>query len=101
MSLSKRDRVLFASTAFVVSMMACGPADQLCCSEKDFQVGGTITAEIGGGAQTQVAVQAIADFAGIAAASIDEITTACRGIATDLDAPKADQDAAEAAPERR
>jgi len=65
----------------------------LCCSE--FKVGGTITADIGGSASSQVAVQAVADIAGIATAAIDDLTTACRGIAIDLDTPQADQDAAE------
>ena len=46
----------------------------LCCTE--FKVGGAITADIGGGAESLVAVQAVADFAGIAAASIDDLTKA-------------------------
>ena len=71
----------------------------LCCSE--FKVGGTITADIGGSAQSQVAVQAIADFSGIATAMIDDLGTACKGIAQDLDAPKADQAAAEAITDKR
>ena len=66
----------------------------VCCTE--FKVGGTIDASIGGSAQSQVAVQAIADIAGIATAAIDDLTTACRGIAVDLDASAADQDKAEA-----
>ena len=65
----------------------------VCCTE--FKAGGTIDAKIGGGAEANVAVQAVADFAGIAAAGIDDITTACRNIATDLDADKAKGDAAE------
>lgn len=76
------------------------PADNpLCCNE--FKAGGTITADIGGSAESRVAVQALADVSGIAAAAVDDITTACRGIATDLDAPKADQDAANAATDKR
>ncbi len=66
----------------------------VCCTE--FQVGGTVTADIGGSAQGQVAAQAVADFAGIASAAVDDITTACRSIAQDLDTDKATQDAAEA-----
>lgn len=66
----------------------------VCCNE--FKVGGTITADIGGSAESQVAVQAVADFAAIASSAVDDITGACRNIAQDLDAPKADQDAAEA-----
>jgi hypothetical protein len=65
----------------------------VCCTE--FKAGGTVDAKIGGGAEANVAVQAVADFSGIAAAGIDDITTACRGIATDLDADKAKSDAAE------
>ncbi len=78
----------------------CGAKDgnPLCCNE--FKVGATIDASIGGSAQSQVAVQAIADIGGIASAAIDDLTTACRGIAQDLDAPKADQDAAEANAEK-
>lgn len=65
----------------------------VCCTE--FKPGAAIDAKIGGGAQAQVAVQAIADFAGAASAGIADITTACRGLATDLGAPAADLDAAE------
>ena len=65
----------------------------VCCTE--FKAGGTVDVKIGGGAEANVAVQAVADFAGIAAAGVDDITTACRNIATDLDADKAKGDAAE------
>ena len=71
----------------------------VCCSE--FQVGATINADIGGSAQSVVAVQAVADFAGIAGAAVVVLTGACRNIAQDLDAPKADQDAAEAKTDKR
>lgn len=71
----------------------------LCCNE--FKVGATINADIGGSVQSQVAAQAVADFAGIATAAVDDLTTACRNIAQDLDAPKADQDAAEAKADKR
>ena len=71
----------------------------LCCNE--FKVGATINANIGGSAQSQVAAQAVADFAGIASAAVDDITASCRSIAQDLDAPKADQDAAEAKTAKR
>ena len=79
----------------------CSAAEDnpLCCTE--FKAGGTIDAKIGGGAEANVAVQAVADFAGIAAAGIDDITTACRGIATDLDADKAKADAAEQTADKR
>src|SRR5687767_4759720 len=71
----------------------------VCCTE--FQAGATVKAEISGTAQGQVAAQAIADFTGIASAALDDVTGACRNMAQDLDAPKADQDAAEAKTDRR
>lgn len=82
-------------------LQGCGddPAAALCCTE--FNVGATVTADIGGSAQSQVAVQAVADFAGIAAAATDDITTACRSIAQDLDAPADTQQAAEATADKR
>lgn len=65
----------------------------LCCDE--FKVGATIDANIGGSAESKVAVQAVADFAGIASAAVSDITTACQGMARDLEAPAADLEAAE------
>jgi hypothetical protein len=70
----------------------------VCCTE--FKAGGTITASIGGSVQSQVAAQAVADFSGIASAAVDDITTACRNIAQDLDVDKATQDAAAAEPDK-
>jgi len=70
-----------------------GAGDALCCTE--FKPGATISAEIGGNAQAQVAVQAVADFAGIASAAITDLTSACRSIAQELDAPATDITAAE------
>lgn len=69
-------------------------SNPLCCTE--FKVGATIDASIGGSAQSQVAVQAVADVSAIAASAVEDLTTACRGIAQDLDADQAKQDAAEA-----
>lgn len=106
MALPHSVRAAFAASAIVllpVVTTGC-PADvvdQACCTQEDFAVGGTITASIGGGAEAQVAVQAVADFAGIAAAAVDELTTACRAIATDLDATQAEKDAEEAKTDRR
>jgi hypothetical protein len=71
----------------------------VCCTE--FKAGGTITASIGGSVESQVAAQAVADFSGIASAAIDDITTACRNIAQDLDVAKATQDAAAAEPDKQ
>ncbi len=70
-------------------------SNPLCCTE--FKVGSQVDVAIGGSAASQVSVQAVADVAGIASAAIDNLTTACRGISQDLDAPQADQDAAAAA----
>ena len=71
----------------------CGDDNPLCCNE--FKAGATIGAEIGGSAQAQVAVQAVADFAGIANAAITDLASACRSIAEDLDADKATLDKVE------
>jgi hypothetical protein len=79
----------------VIAANGCADAqEQLCCTE--FKAGATITADIGGSAKAQVAAQAVADVTGIAQAAIEDLTTACRGIATDLGASEAEQDAANA-----
>ncbi len=87
-----------AAVAITLPILAAGCGDDasnpLCCNE--FKVGGTITADIGGGADSQVAAQAVADVSAIAAAAVEDLTTACRGIAQDLDADKAKADAAAA-----
>jgi len=61
----------------------------LCCTE--FAVGGTVDANIGGSAQSKIAVQAIADIGGVASAAVADITAACQGIAQDLSADPAKQ----------
>jgi hypothetical protein len=81
-----------AMGAVVFPLLGC-PSEELCCTE--FKVGATIGGEIGGSARSQVAVQAVADVSAIASALVDDLTTSCRSIAQDLDAPKAEQDAAE------
>ncbi len=94
--------VIFAGLALTPVFAGCsgdGTDNPLCCNE--FKVGATINADIGGSAQSQVAVQAVADFAGIASAAVDDITAGCRAMAQDLDAPKADQDKAESAGDKR
>jgi len=87
----------------VTSVLACGPGteitDNVCCTE--FKVGATLDAKIASSAQGQVAAQAVADVAGIASAAVDDLTTACRSIAQDLDAPKDKADAAEKETDRR
>jgi hypothetical protein len=71
----------------------------VCCTE--FKAGASIDANIGGGAEAQVAAQAIADFSGIASAAVEDVTSACRSMAQSLDAPQADQDAAGAEKDKR
>jgi len=96
----KAPLALMVALAAPLLTNGCSAADNpLCCTE--FKAGATIDANIGGGAEAQVAVQAVADFAGIAAAGIDDITTACRGIASDLEADKAKADAAEQTTDKR
>jgi len=94
--LSKRffGAAMMAAMAAVPVLAACSSDNPLCCTE--FEVGATLDASIGGSAESQVAAQAVADIGGIASAAIDDLTTACRGMAQDLGAAQADQDAAEA-----
>lgn len=86
---------LFGAISMLAGLQGCSSdgSNPLCCDE--FKVGATVDVKIGGSAQSQVAAQAVADFAGIASASVDDLTTACRGIATDLDAADADKTAAD------
>ncbi len=86
---------LLLSTALAAPFLVngCGAEDALCCTE--FKAGATISGSIGGSAQAQVAVQAVADFAGIANASIIDLATACQSMSEDLDAPKDKRDAIE------
>lgn len=87
---------LLALGAMMVPGTACEELqDSVCCDAKDFQAGGSISVEVGGNVQGQMAVQAIADVAGAANAMVEDITTACRNIAQDLGAPAADQKTAE------
>jgi len=84
-----------ASTLAIPALTnGCGADNPLCCTE--FKAGATISGEIGGSAQAQVAVQAVADFAGIANAAVTDLAAACRSMAEDLDTPKADLDAIDA-----
>lgn len=90
----KSAAVVMTALAIPVLTNGCSSSasNPLCCTE--FQAGATITADIGGSAQSQIAVQAVADIAGIGSAAIDDLSTACRNIATDLSASQADIDAA-------
>jgi hypothetical protein len=96
---------LLAIGAMMIPGSACDKIEDaqnaVCCNADDFQVGGTVTASIGGSAQAQLAVQAVADFAGVASVMVEDLTTACRNIAQDLDAPKDKQDEAEAMADKR
>ncbi len=51
-------------------LVGCGDdaSNPLCCNE--FKAGAAISADIGGSAQSKVAVQAVADFSGIASAAM-------------------------------
>jgi hypothetical protein len=69
----------------------------LCCTEGDFQVGGTVQLEGEGG----VALQAVADIAAVASASLEDLTTACRAIAEDLEADPAQRKTAAATEDKR
>lgn len=86
--------MLAFASAFALPFLAngCTP-DELCCTE--VKAGATISAEIGGSAQAQVAVQAVADFAGIANAAITDLASACRSMAEDLDADAGERAAIE------
>ncbi len=96
---------LIAAGAMLIPGSGCDKVQEaqsaVCCEADDFKVGGTVSASIGGGVETQLAVQAIADLGGVAAVMVDDLTTACRNMAQDLDAPKADQNAAEAKTDKR
>ena len=87
--LSKRlyGAALMAAVAIPTMVGGCSSdADNpLCCSE--FKVGATIGANIGGGAESKVAVQAVADFAAIASAAVDDITAGCRSMFRPASAP--------------
>ena len=88
-----------AVAGLAVTAAGCGDdlgGNPLCCNEGDFQVGGTISADAEYSADVKVALQAVADIGGIASAAVSDLETACRSMAEQLDAPKADRDAAQA-----
>lgn len=76
----------------------CDPADT-CSEEGDFAVGGDIRFE--GSPAVGVTLQTVADVAGIASASVDRLTAACRLIAEDFDAPAAERRAIAGRDDRR
>jgi hypothetical protein len=102
---SKRRRFRFVTTPLTLAGLlgvaiaapGCGEDNPLCCNEGDFQVGGSISLEGSAG----VTMQAVADFAAIASASIDDLTAACRTISEDLDATAEERAAAEANTDKR
>lgn len=75
------------------------PGNPLCCEAEDFQVGGTISGDYSG--EVLVTMQAVADFAGIASAMIDDLTAGCRTIAEELDADAAARQEAEQTEDKR
>jgi hypothetical protein len=91
---------LACALTFPALLQGCSDdgSNPLCCTE--FKVGATIDANIGGSADSKVAVQAVADLSAVASASVDDITAACRSIANDLDATPAELDAEEAKGDR-
>ena len=81
-----------AALAIPIFAQGCSAADQLCCSDPT-------KVEIKGqaGAQFSVAVGAAADLAAVAQGSLDDVVSACRNMAQDLDAPPAEIEKAQAA----
>jgi hypothetical protein len=100
----KAPLALAAALAIPVITNGCGvdptnPTGDLCCTE--FKVGADLSgvdfkvdADIKG--QFSVLAQAGSDFSATATAMLDDVTNACKGIATDLGAPQAEQDKAQA-----
>lgn len=91
-----------AIAAAVPALANCG-ADDLCCT--DFAVGADLSdvdfgvdADIKG--QFNVLAQASSDLAGVATASLADVTAACRAIAIDGGATADEQNAADAEPVR-
>jgi hypothetical protein len=90
--------VLLCGLVATATVPGCSGEDNpLCCGEGDFKVGGTVNVT----GQAGVAMQAVADFAAIASASIDDLTGACRTIAEELDADPAQRKAADALGDKR
>ena len=90
---------LFATALLAGLVSGCDGDNPLCCNEADFQVGGTIEGDYDG--EIKVALQAVADIGGIASASLDDLTTACRSIAEGLDVPVEQRDAENAKADKR
>jgi hypothetical protein len=92
--------LVFLAAAAAMSAQGCDDLAEaqgaLCCEEGDFQVGGTISADAEYSAEVKVAIQAVADIAGIASATLDEMTVACNAMAEGLDVTAAERDAAAA-----
>jgi len=86
--------VLMGAILIPVSLQGCSSDNPLCCTE--FKPGANIDVNIGGSAQSQVAVQAVADFSGIASAAVADLTGACQRMAADLDATSDEINAADA-----
>jgi hypothetical protein len=69
------------------------------CTE--FHIGGQNDPGIGGAATSQVAAQAVADYAGVAQTQVLGVTAACKSLAVALGASTANQTSADAGPTAR
>jgi hypothetical protein len=84
---------------YITSKSSALSPGSACCTE--FRVGGAVDPGISDNAQARVAAEAIATVAGLTAAAVDDLTTTCRGIAQDLDAPLEKQAANEDVTDKR
>lgn len=73
---------LAAALAIPVFAQGCSAAEELCCTDPT-----KVEIEGQAGAQFSVAVGAAADLAAVAQGSLDDVVSACRNLAQDLDAP--------------
>lgn len=85
---------------FSMGSVGCGCVTEVACCD-EFAVGATLGGEVSSSVGGQIAAQAVADVAGVASSAVEDITTACRAIAQDLDAPKDAQTSADATTPRR
>ena len=84
--------LLLAGLAIPLFAQGCGGLDALCCTDPTKV---ELTGQVG--AQFSVAVGAAADLSAVAQASLDDVVSACRNMAQDLDAPTAEIEKAQAA----
>ena len=72
---------------------SAGPIDGTTCTE--FVVGAPFNPAVGGGPTSQVTVQSVSDYGASAKSSLESITSSCKMIAQQLNAPPGDQSAAD------